>query len=96
MSTLSFLRNLSGPGWLYWKAVKQPNPETPMYESRTLDEIERMGQQALVSYMKEVENSAIIFKELEKARAASFAALLISILCLAELVFFTWLVVKTL
>ncbi len=34
-------------GWLYWPAKHQPDPRVTMYQSRTLDEIEKMAKEAL-------------------------------------------------
>lgn len=36
------LKKLS-KGWLYWPANTQPDPRVMMYQSRTLDEIEKMA-----------------------------------------------------
>jgi len=34
-------------GWLYWPAKHQPDPRTVMYHSKTIDNIERMGREAI-------------------------------------------------
>jgi hypothetical protein len=42
-----------GPGWLYWPAKRQPDPRVVMYESRTIDEVEKMANEALVDPNKD-------------------------------------------
>ena len=34
-------------GWLYWPTKNQPDPRVTRYDSRTLDEIEKMAKEAL-------------------------------------------------
>jgi|ERR1035437_927115 hypothetical protein len=34
-------------GWLYWPTNRQPDPRVTMYESRSLDEIEKMSKEVI-------------------------------------------------
>lgn len=33
-------------GWLYWEATRQPDPRVTMYESQSLDAIEKLAAEA--------------------------------------------------
>lgn len=36
-----------GPGWLYWPSKRQIEGQPTVFESRTIDEIEKMAQEAI-------------------------------------------------
>jgi hypothetical protein len=40
-------------GWLYWPAKRQPDVRITMYESKSLDEIEKMSVEAIAQFKRD-------------------------------------------